>query len=777
MGSFFLNSALAWATLALVSIPIIIHLIHRRRVRRIEWAAMEFLLRALKRNRRRIRLEQLILLLLRIAMMALLGFALARPILSGSSFSWLGSAFRSEEKTFVLDDSFSTTCAIGGRTVFEREVEALASALDHLVDEGGSDRASVLRSSAPRAPLVRRVPLDDEGSAALARRLATFSPNDTRLHLADVLEALAEDRAGVEDALSRPLAVTVLSDLRAADWTDGAGGADPRLAAALARLSADEETPARLVVVDVAKEVRGNVALTGVEQRGPAVAGVPTEFAVSVRNFGDAPARGLQLALRYAEVREDEWSWADVNGPALAALEPGETRTAAVFIRFREAGPHAVDVEVRGADDALPTDDRYAVAVDVVESVKILLVSGEPSSERFEGETDVLEMALAPSGDETSGVRPDVVVEESLSQVRLDEYTSVFLCNLFALPEDFLARLNEFVRGGGSAIVFLGDQVDGDLYNRVLGGGASAGETNASEAEASSERESDARFLPARVGEIVDATQDPVHFAPDLSHPYFRSLREVGEAFQHVDVMSYFALEPTVSAQVLARFSDPRGSPAIVEHAFGEGRVILAATSADFEWSDWPRSPTYLILVQDLVATLARTGVVTTERRVGAPLAIPVDIARYERQARVRPPGYPAVPERTLNASPAAPGASEFQFVVPGTTRAGHYSFALRTKEGEEEWRVFALTRAAEESDLTRVSSEALERLYPGVDLSVVSGASTLASVGRGRFEIADLLLAFLVLVLFVEAFLAWKFAHHRDSTSGNAPRAKGGVR
>ena len=46
------------------AIPVIIHLINRRRFLRMDWAAMEFLLDALKRNRRRLRLEQLLLLLI-----------------------------------------------------------------------------------------------------------------------------------------------------------------------------------------------------------------------------------------------------------------------------------------------------------------------------------------------------------------------------------------------------------------------------------------------------------------------------------------------------------------------------------------------------------------------------------------------------------------------------------------------------------------------------------------------------------------------------------------
>src|SRR5207244_548473 len=65
---------------ALISSPIIIHLINRMRFKRLRWAAMEFLLKAQKRNRRRLIIEQLLLLLLRCMLVALLGLLVSRLV-------------------------------------------------------------------------------------------------------------------------------------------------------------------------------------------------------------------------------------------------------------------------------------------------------------------------------------------------------------------------------------------------------------------------------------------------------------------------------------------------------------------------------------------------------------------------------------------------------------------------------------------------------------------------------------------------------------------------
>src|SRR5262245_26607690 len=97
---------LAWAISA--AAPIIIHLWNQRRYRETTWAAMEFLLAAMRKNARRIRIEQLILLAVRTAILLLLAVALADPILS--LFSSLGSALGvggSTHYVLVLDGSYS----------------------------------------------------------------------------------------------------------------------------------------------------------------------------------------------------------------------------------------------------------------------------------------------------------------------------------------------------------------------------------------------------------------------------------------------------------------------------------------------------------------------------------------------------------------------------------------------------------------------------------------------------------------------------------------------
>src|SRR5260370_22904424 len=102
LNSLFLDPGFMIAGGLLISLPILIHLINRMRYKRSKWAAMEFLLKSQKRNRRRLIIEQFLLLALRCLLVALTGFLVARFVgnIIGGNF-----AAQTTEHVVVLDDS------------------------------------------------------------------------------------------------------------------------------------------------------------------------------------------------------------------------------------------------------------------------------------------------------------------------------------------------------------------------------------------------------------------------------------------------------------------------------------------------------------------------------------------------------------------------------------------------------------------------------------------------------------------------------------------------
>src|SRR5438552_9818276 len=139
-----------------VAVPIIIHLLHRRRYRVVIWAAMRFLLNAEKKNAKRMRIEQLILLAVRTTLVLLLVLAMA-SVMPWSEKIWHAlfpeSVARAADfgtqrthKILVLDGSFSMATRVGDQTCFER---ARALAEEIVRDSARGDGFSVVLMSAP----------------------------------------------------------------------------------------------------------------------------------------------------------------------------------------------------------------------------------------------------------------------------------------------------------------------------------------------------------------------------------------------------------------------------------------------------------------------------------------------------------------------------------------------------------------------------------------------------------------------------------------------------
>ncbi|MYH48328.1 MAG: hypothetical protein F4151_02045, partial [Gammaproteobacteria bacterium] len=136
----FLNP-LFLAAAAVVAVPLILHLFHRHELRRVPFPALRYLLRATRDHARTIRIRQLLLLLLRVAICLLL-------VLAGSRLFWRGAGGTHQPTALViiLDNSLSSGLVQGEQRVLDR-LKALA--LETLDEAGPEDRIWVMRAGEP----------------------------------------------------------------------------------------------------------------------------------------------------------------------------------------------------------------------------------------------------------------------------------------------------------------------------------------------------------------------------------------------------------------------------------------------------------------------------------------------------------------------------------------------------------------------------------------------------------------------------------------------------
>ena len=690
MSEFFLSSGFLWG-LSAAAAPIIIHLLARRRFRRVSWAAMEFLRRAMRKTQRRLRLENLLLLLLRTAAVVLVALALARPVLEPIP---LLSSLTAQERTVLIaiDRSASMAARGGGTAPWER---ARAMALE-IVDGLRARDEVYLLWVGDRPDAVFEGPTPEKRRAR--EEIEGATPWDGGARWTGALHHLAEILARPEVKAREVRSVYCLSDLQRTGWAaPGAPGGDaPASAAGAARdaLAQLATLAHEVVVLDVGTDDRENLGVVEVTSGDRVVSTTrPTRVRAAVRNFGEREAVGVGVALVIGGQKH--------KTRVLDAIGPGETATPDFWVSFTDDGPQRVSVAID--PDALDRDNRRDLAVHVRKEVGVLVVDGDPEQKELaEHAAELLTLQLAPQagGAADAVIRPETISATQLASARLDAYDCVILVDVAATDPAVQAVLRTglpaYVRDGGALLVIPGANVDGAdwarwCFDRPEGA-----------------PEDWEPLLPARLGALEprdgpakgDAT---VTLVPEnWQHPLFSKFddeqwrRLIAQAPR---VKRYFTVDGPVAtgARVLARFSDLAQTPALIERPYGAGRVLLLTTGWSYAWSGFYFQPGGLILANEMVLHLARDPAEGRTVRLGAPLTWVIEADAYSDQVRVHlPHGGPAKP-----LDPPHPDGARFVVRMPETRHVGFHQIELQPASGGDAiGALFAVVADPDEGDL-----------------------------------------------------------------------------
>jgi hypothetical protein len=718
LGQMLHGSMLWWALAA--SIPILIHLLSRRRYRETSWAAMQFLLAALRKQSRRMRIEQLLLLLLRVLILILLALALAEPLLPGGGTA--GSAASGGGRThwvLVLDASFSMDYRQDDKTLFDRAREA-AKQLVAGAEQG--DGFTLLLLTDPPQVIIREPAFD---TSDVTREIDALT---IRHGGADLTAGLIEVQSIVEQGRRRhprlsDTQVCLFSDLGRTTWAALDSAASRKLLAELAQI-------ARLNVLEFGSSVWQNAAVTRLEMVD-SLATVDREvrFLCEVRRLSsDAPRTArAEILVDGQLLREEE---ADLAGGA---------DTMSFSYRFATPGDHAVEVRLRDADP-LDVDNHRWQTVVVRDSVQALCVEGQSGAARY------VSLALEPRRTERPRVRWEVVPEASLRERELAGYDCVFLCNVARMTEEEAGVLRSFVRSGGGLIVFLGNQVQADDYHRKLVGSEKA-----------------ARLLPAQIHSLVTVDQG-VRFDPlGYKHPLVQPFQEHERAgLLTTPTWRYFRLEPIPDSKARVALAYDNGDPALIEETIGRGRVFLFAGAATPQaaghdsWTEFPTWPSFPPVIQEIVGLAIRQADTARTILVGETLEsfVPHDAASTTVLV-TNPLGDS---ERVRIRSSRDEGLPGWQMAT--TWWSGIYR-AQRDDSGSLA-ELFAVNVDNAESQLDRVDATQLPtQLHTG--LPVPDEAAAMPADPQQAASVSRYLLAALLVLVLLETFFAWQFGTSRQ--------------
>ncbi len=614
MGFNFLNPFMLLG-LAGIALPLIAHLLSKKKYDVVQWGAMQFL-EMKQATRRRINLEHILLMLLRMGLIALIAFALARPWASGGFLTNMVSS-QSRDVVFVIDGSLSMGWEGKETTPHAKAIQWIHKTLEVMrpgdtvtILDAREQMHPLLGSPTRNFDLVREA-LEEIPAPAGACRLS---------------EAVQEGVQILSTTGNLSREIIVLTDGQSEGWQVE----DENFWAVHRALLDQPAVPPKTWVVNVSEIPADGIANFHVGE-------LELNREYTVPNF---PVR-VQTIISYNGGKEPitRKVYFEVNGQRLQDktitlnLHPGGEQTVEFEHRMKTTGTHVLSIVID--KDKIPGDDRSDASVEITSALPVLIVNGDPQPDPTQDETFFALAAMTPLASQTPWIKATSVRWDRLTEDDLKKPQVVILANVPHIGKKIAPLLTEFVKRGGGLMIAPGKLVEPGMYNRELTTAANP-------------------LLPARLENIEkdnNQIMSGVHVLDEsLELPWLeRFKKEQHGDFSDVRFSNWWKLkvlppnkeetkkepakkesddneevEPEIETTdpiVIAQLGT--STPFMVTRDVGRGRVLLLATPIDADWSTLPTKQDFVAFLHEAVFYLAR-GKTDRNLHVGTPIVVPV---------------------------------------------------------------------------------------------------------------------------------------------------------
>jgi hypothetical protein len=718
---------------ALAALPVILHLFMRQTPKHVIFPAMRLVRERQKRSRKRLRVKNWLLLLARMALLALMALALARPRLY--SQVPLGDESVPTALGLVFDTSLSMGYKEKDKTRLDEAKERARAILDQIPD---SSLVFVVDSHDPikpngLSPGAARKRIDELTIHAVNRPLNSA--------MGQVYPAVAEcDRPRHE--------VYVLTDLAKTSWKPD------QPAEGLDQVEKAKTSPGGKITTFILRlgvQDRHDVAIDAAEPaRNFVTQGESVEILGRIHAQGDKPAArlvefyldGVKKGEKPVEVPPGPGSQVEVSFATPPRLE-GEI--------------HRGELRLSGTPDPLEFNDRRYFTFKMRPAYKVLLIRDQESDAEFVAAALDPDSPGAPKTIQVDKVRPAELVGRYRDSLR--NYASVFLLNVATLDEESWGLLNGYVHEGGGLVVGLGDRCSAENYN-----GPTA-----------------SQLLPAQLDQVASPKSE-ITFGKiaDVTHPLFQRFAKEFEAqLALIQVYRYWRLKPPPQgSRTLMSLAD--GAPALVERSFkGQktGRVQLWTTplarrvrrTEREAWNDLP-NPIYYVfpIVMNLtVPYLAGTSSEQLNWEAGENVLLSLGPgARFQGFLLTGPD------EKTTESLTPSANSEFLEIVAPQVL--GQYKVMAKDAENHQTQLGFSLNPPRDESKYIPLEPRELDTIFGKDGYRLAEDAKTLkdmADTARYGYEIFPWLMILILIVVTLENVLANTFYKEspRPATAGAA--------
>jgi len=715
--------------LALLAIPIIIHLLKPRKMRRTPFSSLRWLQLTQQKLSRRLRWHQVFLFLLRAALIAVLVAAVAKPVFDRSTTGEGNGARAPRERFVVLDVSRSMGYRTGAADAEPppTPLDAGKRAAAKLLAGGGPDDRTALLTVGSTTKILGPLVRDGE---RYAPKLSSVVAEPTGTELGSALETIR-----TLTARSRPEA-----EIEVYLVTDRARGSlRPE---AVEAFVAGSQGRARATIVDASVSQTANGWIADAAYL-PAESGSPAAVEVQLRAIGKAQERTIRLV--GIAGREDR--------SRTLTLDP-EKPTSVTFELAPDFDPRGKTCElVLDPPDGLPTDDRWYLSFDSGTALEVLIVEGRGRAGGGVAPGFTLRTALEALSTTTKPIRARSRKFNEVEPADFAEVDVVLWADVPQVSDVVLEALIARVQQGLGFGVFLGPDVDVPFYNQRL----------------IDPLRREKCLLPFPLDNIADVPAAAGRSAPLESvawkHPLFAGLFDpmIGDLGQ-VRVRSYFQVAKSTvrDVEVLASVAH---APIITQHSVGQGTVITFNTTADDAWSDLPRRKSFIPLLDRLLNQLsggARQRTFKTGEAIA--LAVPA-LAEGESLKVTAPDGA------TIAATLGATG-NRSHLHLPPQSQPGVYHVRREGKPAPDEQAAdttFVVQVDRADSPLAPLDDDALRSMWPAGRCEIVAAAAVGDGATGGETSLLGWAVLLAAILLASEIFVVHRLCPRMNPKSAES--------
>lgn len=543
----FLNPAVLFGLLA-ASIPVLIHLLNLRKLKRIEFSTLSFLKELQKNKIRKIKLKQWLLLALRVLIILFLVTAFARPTLKGVAIGGTTSAAKTTA-VFVLDNTPSMS-VVDVKGSYLNEAKAIIKQLLGQLQEG--DDAALILVSDQSADEVKSI----SDFAAFQKQVDAVKISDA----SGLLNAAIVKAAKVISASKNfNKEIYILSDFQSGRLSDDGTLSD------LSQLLNDK---VRLYSFNLQSKQAFNIGIDNFKLNTQIFEkDKPVSFNATVTDYSLQPADNLVVSLYINGERSAQQS---------ISLNAGDSISLSLEAVVKQNG--FVDAFAEVEDDDILEDNRRYSNLFLPKEIPVIIFTDDPSDARL------LNLALTVIGGETALT----VTEKSLSQVAsvdLTKYSVVVITGSENISGG-AGRLNSYVNNGGSILLMPGAKSTLQGFQKLSIG----------------------LNIPAPISTAgnINSTNSIIKFDKvDFNHPIFQDLYSNKEKknIESPDIYYHFKTNTQGKGESVISLQD--GSAFVSEYKIGKGKIIALNTAPVLSWSNFPLKSIFAPLINKSVYYLA----------------------------------------------------------------------------------------------------------------------------------------------------------------------------